>query len=559
MSYNGPFLQPSLSTLKVNWLGCLKGAVGASCVNSLPCSSSWIKWFSLRGVGVSSIRILDVYAPQISNETFDGACLSSLEVLDLSECSDISDAAITAVVTTSPQLSTIKLANCEITSKALISISENCSKLKTIVLSECSMITSKAIQKLVRGCPLLESIDISGCSCASEKTVKSIARYLPGLLHITFSKLISFNESISDDSIILLAYRCPLLQTIIIDDSQQISDDSLVALGQRCPQLRTISVSCTGVTDLGISALVEGCTLLESITLSDIDEITNESVMAIAKNCPQLLYINLHWLQLLDDSGINALAHGCPLLQSLLLSRCHGVGNGDRFGEYVGMMPNLKNIMFECSEIGDDQMTCLVNGTARLQTIDICDCFQITSQFMIAIAAHCPTLTQLKTSNTRTMITDAGLIALAEDCRLLEEISLSEDTASIGNVVFDSIGQHCSRLRKIDMNMGFTITDVGFLSLLRGCPRLEYISLIVAPDTCGTKGVVSVEDVPRPCRACTRLIEIILHNCDELTDLTLFNIRDSCNALVNLDICDCVGMSESCIEEVAAALPHLSE
>jgi F-box and leucine-rich repeat protein 2/20 len=206
----------------------------------------------------------------------------------------------------------------------------------------------------VRGCPLLESIDISGCPCVSEKTLKSIARYLPGLLHITFSTLISTNGSISDDSIILLAYRCPLLQTIIVEDSQEISDDSLVAIGQRCPQLRTIYVSCTGITDVGITALVEGCTLLESITLCDIDEITNESAMAIARCCPRLLYINLHWLQRLDDSGINALAHGCPLLQSLLLSRCHGVGNGDRFGEYVGMMPNLKEIMFECSEIGDD-------------------------------------------------------------------------------------------------------------------------------------------------------------------------------------------------------------
>jgi hypothetical protein len=134
MSYDGPFLQPSLSTLKMNWLGCLKGAVGASCVNGLPCSSSWIKWFSLRGVGISAIRILDVYASEISDETFHGARLSSLELLDLSECSDISDAAITAVVTTSPLLSTIKLTNCEITSKSLISISKNCSKLKTIVL-----------------------------------------------------------------------------------------------------------------------------------------------------------------------------------------------------------------------------------------------------------------------------------------------------------------------------------------------------------------------------------------------------------------------------------------
>jgi F-box and leucine-rich repeat protein 2/20 len=206
-------------------------------------------------------------------------------------------------------------------------------------------------------------------------------------------------------------------------------------------------------------------------------------------------------------------------------------------------------------------MTCIVNGSARLHTIDICDCFEITSQFMTAIAAHCPTLTKLSTNNTNMMLADAGLVALAEGCRFLEEISLTEDIASVGNAVFDSIGQHCSRLRKINLYMGFTITDDGFLSLLLGCPKIEYISLIVAPQTSGTKGVVSAVDVSksRSCRACPHLIEIILHKCDELTDLTLFNIRDCCNALVNLSICECICMTESCVDEVMAALPHLSE
>lgn len=562
VSYDGPLYQPSLSTLKANWLACLKGAVGVRCVNGLPCSSSWIQWFSLRGVGVSSIRILEAYAPQITDESFEGACLSSLELIDLSECSDLTDAAIIAVVTTSPLLSTIKLTNCEkITSKALISISKNCGKLKTIDLAGCSLITSKAIQKLVRGCPLLESIDVSSCSCVSEKTVKSIARYLPGLLHIKLSTLSGKNtNSVSDDGIILLVHRCPLLQTINIDNSDEIGDDSMVAIGQRCPQLRHISVACYAITHSGISALAEGCTLLESITLSDCSaDITNESMMIIARNCPRLLYIYLNWFQLLDDCGIEALAHGCPLLQSLELSRCHGVGVEDRFGECVGMMPNLRKIMIESSDISDDQIPGIVNGCSLLHTINIFDCRNITSQSMISIAAHCPTLRELSLENMNCG-TEASLVALAKGCRLLESISIDDENCSFDNVVFDLIGQNCNLLRKIRLNCDFNVTDDGFLTLLLGCPRLEYIHLTAQPASrsrSSSRKSSPVIDVSRPCRACLHLTEIVLERCSELTDLTLFNIRDSCTALVQLTITSCDSMSESCIDELEAALPHL--
>lgn len=556
VNYNDPLHQLSPSTLRSNWLGCLKGTAGTCCVNGLPCSSSWIKWFSLRGVGVTNIRILDAFTPQITDESFEHACLSSLEYIDLSGCSDVSDAGIIAVVTTSPLLSTIKLKGCEkITSKALISISKNCGQLKVIDLASGPLITSKAIQKLVRGCPLLESIDVSDCSCVSAKTVKSIARYLPGLLHITLSMISGRSNNIAEDSVILLAHRCPLLQSIIIEDSE-ISDDSLVAIGLRCSQLRNICVSCTDVTDIGIAALVEGCTLLESITLVDIMEITNESVMKIARHCPRLLHIHFHWLQRLNDSGVRALALGCPLLQSLRLDRCHGIGVDNRFVEHIGTMPSLRKITIENSDISDSQVTCIFKGSTTLQTIDIYDCRHLTSQTIVAIAEHCPTLTQLNTNNTN-VIAEAALVAMVEGCKLLEGISFADEAGSFSSVVFSSIGQHCIRLRKIDVKMAFTVTDHGFLSLLLGCPQIEYISLIATGFSRTTK-VISGADSPRPCRVCSHLIEIILENCNDLTDLTLLNIRDMCAALVNLDISECCGMTDSCIEELEEALPHLS-
>lgn len=553
---NDPLHQLSPSTLRSNWLGCLKGTAGTCCVNGLPCSSSWIKWFSLRGVGVTSIRILDAFTPQITDESFERACLSSLQHIDLSGCSDVSDAGIIAVVTTSPLLSTIKLTGCEnITSKALISISKNCSQLKLIDLARGPLITSKAIQKLVRGCPLLESIDISGCSCVSAKTVKSIARYLPGLLHITFSMISGRLNSIAEDSVILLAYRCPLLQSIIIEDSE-ISDDSLVAIGQRCPQLRNICVSCTGVTDIGIAALVEGCTLLESITLVDVNDMTNESVMKIARHCPRMLHIHFHWLQHLNDSGVRALSLGCPLLQSLRLTRCHGIGIDNRFVEHIGTMRSLRKIAIENSDISDSQVTCIVKGSTTLETIDLWECSRLTSQTMMAIAEHCPTLTQLNTSDSN-VIAEAALVAVVEGCKLLQGISFAEEDGSFSSVVFDSIGQHCIRLRKIDVKMTFTVTDHGFLSLLIGCPQIESISL-VAKGYSSTTEVISGGDRPRPCGACLHLIEIILENCNDLTDLTLLNIGDMCTALVNLDIRDCCRMTDSCIEELEEELPHLN-
>ena len=545
-------IPPLASSLTMKWLGCLKSTVGANCLSDFPYDDSSIAWLSLRGVAVSSI-VLESDA--IDDDFFEGVCLPSLETLKLKYCSELSDAVIVNIVTTSPLLSILELGGCDnITDIALNSISQHCHKLKNIGLGSSSGITSKAIMKLTRGCPLLQSISFSSCSLVTDKTAKAISKYLPGLLHID----LSYN-SVSDVGVIFLANGCHLLQSIIMEDSA-VSNASLIAIGQNCPHLQNVNFSGgEGITDIGVSALVLGCTMLESITLTDCHEMTSESTRTIATGCPRLQYVFLHYFQYLDDDGLAALAHGCPLLKNLRLSTLYGLG--DKFGSHIGMMKNMTEVMFErIGMLTDENLTDIVAGCSQLRKIELESCQSITSQAMIAIGAHCPLLTTLAFEET-CMCSDAGLIALAEGCRLLEHFSATAFDP-IGPSFLEAFGQHCAELRTIKMKGDMVITDDGFLSLLCGCPRLTTISFDRSERWSQADSNVTDADVRSPSTSLTaprgahrELREITFVDCPKITDVTLYNIVDSCTALCSLEITKCDSITDIGRAAVEAKFP----
>ena len=109
---------------------------------------------------------------------------------------------------------------------------------------------------------------------------------------------------------------------------ESISDVGVSAIAQGCPLLTSIGlINCGGISDVGVSAIARGCPLLTSIDLSYGGRISDVGVSAIARGCPLLTSIGLINCQRISDVGVSAIAQGCPLLTSIDLRDCQRISD----------------------------------------------------------------------------------------------------------------------------------------------------------------------------------------------------------------------------------------
>ena len=146
-----------------------------------------------------------------------------------------------------------------------------------------------------------------------------------GICHLKSIDL-SYCQNISDIGISALAEGCHDLTSVAFDDCQSLSDICVTALAVGCHDLTSISLRyCKNVSDIGLTALAEGCPHLTSIDLSNCARISDIGLTALAEGCPHLTSINLSCCKNVSNIGISALAEGCHDLTSIRLYGCRGL------------------------------------------------------------------------------------------------------------------------------------------------------------------------------------------------------------------------------------------
>ena len=75
---------------------------------------------------------------------------------------------------------------------------------------------------------------------------------------------------------------------------EEVENDSILSKWEGRRYLQLIDLShCHGITDISISALVDGCSQLHTINLSGCEAITDIGISALGSGCGQLHTINL--------------------------------------------------------------------------------------------------------------------------------------------------------------------------------------------------------------------------------------------------------------------------
>ncbi|CZR55410.1 related to F-box protein PpaB [Phialocephala subalpina] len=226
----------------------------------------------------------------------------NLEEIDLSNCRKVSDnllARIVGWVVTEPnppvqQNSRSKQIQQANPAAPPVGTVVGCPKLKRLTLSYCKHVTDRSMAHLaVHAHARLQSIDLTRCTTITDggfqhwsiyKFAKLERLILADCTYLTDNAIVyltnaakglreldlSFCCALSDTATEVLSLGCPNLRSLKLSFcGSAVSDSSLRGIGLHLLELKELSVrGCVRVTGVGVEAVVEGCTLLESFDVS---------------------------------------------------------------------------------------------------------------------------------------------------------------------------------------------------------------------------------------------------------------------------------------------------
>ncbi|XP_026444482.1 F-box/LRR-repeat protein 12-like [Papaver somniferum] len=241
---------------------------------------------------------------------------SNLQILNLDCCFRISDTGFCLIATGCPNLKSIGLYRCNITDIGLIAVVKSCSSLQRINLSYCTSISDQGIGFLSQECRQLRSVSISHCRSV---TGTGFIGCSETLIHVEADSC-----KLEPDGISGLVSAGGLEHLNLSDLSWCIHGDGLARIGQgSAVNLRVLNLRmCRNATDEAIMMISKGCPILQEWSLAFCHGITLTGWVTIGSNCHNLEVLHVNRCRNLCDRGLQALRDGCKCRSRLHMNHC---------------------------------------------------------------------------------------------------------------------------------------------------------------------------------------------------------------------------------------------
>ncbi|KAE8671375.1 F-box/LRR-repeat protein 15 [Hibiscus syriacus] len=466
-----------------------------------------------------------------------------------------------------PELKSLSLKRSNMAQVAL-----NCPLLNLLDISSCHKLTDAAIRSAVTSCPQLESLDMSNCSCVSDDTLREIAHSCANL-HVLDS---SYCPNISLESV-----RLPMLTVLKLDNCEGITSASMAAIAHsymleeleldNCHMLTSVSldlprlqkirlVHCRKFADLNVqcsmlsSVMVSNCTALHRISISSnsLQKLAlqkQENLTMLALQCQCLQEVDLTDCVSLTNSVCNVFSYGggCPMLKLLVLDNC----------ESLTAVQLSSTSLVGLSLVGCRAITSLDLACPCLEKIclDGCDHLERALFYPAALRSLnlgiCPKLDSLRI--------DAPYMVSLElkGCGVLSEASIN-----------------CPLLTSLDASFCSQLKDDFLSATTVSCPLIESLILMSCPSI-GSDGLFSLRWLPnlttldlsytfltnlQPVfESCLQLKVLKLQACKYLADSSLEPLykEGALGELRDLDL-SYGTLCQSAIEELLAYCTHLT-
>eukprot|EP00899_Mesostigma_viride_P001400 jgi/Mesvir1/11260/Mv01063-RA.1 len=464
-----------------------------------------------------------------------------LEVLTLEGNVDVTDEGTRTVALKCPRLRRVHLAQCRaIRDATVVAVAGTAARqLEHLNVQGCLQLSDISMLTVARRCPSLTHLTVAGCISVSDASVREIASRCAGLRHLD----VSWCERVTDAGVLAVAERCAFLEHLDVAMCSYVTDGSISAVARGCPALTWLCAGrCAGVTDASIVAIGRSCPRLAHLELTLCTGVTDASVLSVGAHCPALTYLDVSACKVTDEGlaalvtrrpqgpcgggdgggggssgsggggggGASRSAQGPHRAESLRSAAGANAGipgergdsgNGVPVGSdnsdstlgagaevsgerqaVVAAEPSVEATQAGPERLGHDLFIPMAwspvaagrTAGCQLEELYVGYCDKVTDVGISVVAAHCPRLRRLDVAGCGA-VSDAGIRAVACSCRVLEHLS----AAMCENVTDEGIcavGAQCGRLRGLDVAYS-DVTDDSIEVIARGCPGLTDLNV----------------------------------------------------------------------------------
>ena len=271
--------------------------------------------------------------------------LTALDILDISECSQISSAGLIKGL-------------CPSTTSFLTYLNLNC----------CSQVTDSFVEKATKSLPLLNHLDLGSCFPITDKSVHAIARNLTGLRFLR----LAWCKNITDLGLLGLHSSNPNLYDHDEDGECRCNRKYPSTVIFKKPSLKKKD-KMESENDYDVGAPLNNLALLKHLDVTACKKLSDTGLSQVVR-FPELRVLHLGMLPDLTDTGIIAIASNNPSIEELDLSQ-NGAVTDEAIEIVTKRLRRLQNLnLFGCDKITDKSIQMIVKNCPRLKHIDVSFC-----------------------------------------------------------------------------------------------------------------------------------------------------------------------------------------
>ncbi|KAF9869832.1 putative F-box domain-containing protein [Colletotrichum karsti] len=351
------------------------------------------------------IKRLNLAANHLADKINDGSVIplavcTRVERLTLTNCKNITDQGLTALVEGSSSLLALDISGDEnISDVSIRTIAQHCKRLQGLNISGCRMITNESMILLAENCKYIKRLKLNECSQLQDNAVMAFAQNCPNILEIDLHQC----NQIGNDPITTLITKGSSLRELRLAGCELIDDNAFLSLppNRTYDHLRILDLtSCARLTDQAVQKIIEVAPRLRNLVLAKCRNITDVAVNAISKLGKNLHYLHLGHCGHITDQAVKTLVAQCNRIRYIDLGCCTLLTDDSVMR--LAQLPKLKRIgLVKCSSITDESVFALARANhrprARRDANGNIDEYYASSleRSIIKLLNYCPRLTHL--------------------------------------------------------------------------------------------------------------------------------------------------------------------
>ncbi|KAL2554025.1 Leucine-rich repeat [Forsythia ovata] len=248
--------------------------------------------------------------------------LPALTTVSLKGAYRLSDAGLSALVSSAPSITSINLTQCSLlTSDGICSLIKSLrSVLRELYIDDCLEIDAMLILPAMLKLEHLEVLSLGGIQTVCDNFISEIVS-----VHGYRIKELGLAGcmQLSDLSLKVIAATCSELRVIDLMNLCKLTDTAMAHLANGCQAIHTLKLCRNPFSDEAIAAYLEisGASLIE-LSLNNINKVSNNTALSLAGHSRNLVTLDLSWCRNLTNEALGLIVDSCSSLEVLKLFGC---------------------------------------------------------------------------------------------------------------------------------------------------------------------------------------------------------------------------------------------